>query len=160
MPTEEFIREIFFVPVSSHFFDKTRSRESLLDGEVPVLGIQLSDASCAVTYPCIKQVWHNSPLVGRFFEGDFILKLNGTDMTGLTTSEVVEHLLATGKQDDEESSRDDKEEGGEGRLMYQMIKLTVMSAHADDGSAFDDNDTYDEEDDDIDFGLAHTGVEL
>ena len=90
----------------------------------------------------------SSPLAGRIFAGDYILKVNGVHTTGWSGDEV-ETLLTNG------NNKIDKN-GEACELIYQMIKLTIMSSHPDDASSIDtvENNTV------KDTGLPDTVVEF
>jgi hypothetical protein len=114
---EDYIREIYFVP----FQPPTASPQSALLID-PTLGLDLHDASCPATHPCIRRVQDGSPLMDRVFEGDYILGINDTDTAGLTGLQMFELAAAIGT---DARCRDLT-------AAAKMVKLTVMSSQCDD----------------------------
>ncbi|CAB9502138.1 expressed unknown protein [Seminavis robusta] len=157
VPIEEFIRDIFFVPVS-RFCSREKCHghinksEELRTPSNIIFGLRFRDASCPVTHPTVSEVSNTSPLLGRVFQGDIILQVNDTKLLGFRAEEVVALFDKTTPTRDEE--RDDGQSFDcLDAFEHQVIKLTVMSCHSEDMSYLDD----DEEDD---TGVPGTGVEF
>ena len=162
IPSDEFKRDIFFVPVSKHL-EEIESDGDTIERALDVLGLRIADASCGATHPIVYIVKDNSPLRGRIFEGDFILKVNGKRTRGFSASDVVNVLLKNIKADDDSSCGSEEgcgevERNKEGScpLLYQMIHLTILSSR--DEPDTDTDDCLD--DDSFDTGIPASAVEV
>ena len=124
--TADFIRDIFYVPTSSTV-ENTKG-----------LNLHVASASCPVTHPMVTFVGNKSPLAGRLFVGDFVLRINETEAGGMKAEEVLRFLAGTRPNSDEDKS------------VARMVKLTVMSSQAD-GSDTDNS---------IDLGISTTAAEV
>jgi hypothetical protein len=126
IPIEEYIRDVFFVPVinsSSSSCSKSSSEEHSMTQRddaswgkiVKSLGLELLDASCAATHPVVSNVSAKSPLRGRVFAGDFIRRVNDTETLGFSSKEIAQ-LLVQGNKKKRQLQEDDaeKEQGSSG----------------------------------------------
>ena len=137
--SEDFIRDIYFVPVPS-------SASGTTLGCISLLGLKLGDASCSMTHPQVLTVEPTSPLYERIFQGDFILGINGADTAGLSVSEVVDLLKSSFDQNDEKT---------------RFIKFTVMSSNAEEWSGSGDTEKSSRGSNSLlDVGLADSAVEI
>jgi len=92
------------------------------------LGLHLSNATCPVTHPTVEHVNETSPLLGRVFHGDFVLRVNGIETAGLTADQVLKQFQG--------AAHDAKEQ-----VTSRMVKLTIMSSRPDGAS--DSEETVD-----------------
>lgn len=109
---EDFIRDIFYVPTTSTAGTKD-------------ISLQFIGASCPVTHPMITFVGDESPLVGRVFVGDFILRINEQEAGGMSSDDVLKFLVRSPRNEEGHVAMGSK------AVSVKMIKLTVMSSHAD-----------------------------
>jgi hypothetical protein len=150
----DFTREIYFVAIPRQPCpeeSKPSPGKNDAEGSTDALGLQLLDASCEATHPSVAVVLPSSPLLGRIFEGDFILKVNGLDVSGYSCEKLGSLLLEKKGSD---GGEDETQSTSSGHLSYQMINLTIMSSRCDRG--------WDEESSDgsFDLGVQESGVEL
>jgi hypothetical protein len=138
-PINEFVRDIYFVPVSL-----SDSDDELLSSSSPSkLGLQINDASSMVTHPAVAKVAINSPLAGRIIEGDYILRVNDAETAGFS-AESVHRLIQCIQQT---PLRANAASG-----VAKMIKLTVMTSQSDCPD--------DLSEDSIDLGILETALEV
>jgi hypothetical protein len=126
---QDYVRDVYFVPVAA--------------SRVVDLGIQLSDAIAADTYPNVLSVSEESPLVDRVFVGDVILAVNNEWTAGCDASKVTS-MFWTG----------DEEQGHE---RADIVKLTIMSCQADGSDSESDVTSIHES---FDTGDAETAIEV
>jgi hypothetical protein len=129
---EYFIRDIFYVPTTS------------AEGSTNDLILHVIGADCPLTHPMISFVGEDSPLAGRVFPGDYVLSINEEEAGGMSSEDVLAHLLAgsspiiaTWKK--EEQAHVETMLGNNNEVVgsIKMIKLTVMSSHADGSDTTD-----------------------
>lgn len=156
---EDYTREIYFVAVPkrrSRLISSSDPGAASGGGTVDTLGLKLLSASSAATHPSVAQMLPNSPLVGRVYEGDFILKVAGVDAAGFSVEKLERLLINQGDGDEEFLGGIDSKDRSH-HLSYQMINLTVMSSKCDWGR---DDIGSSSDDDSFDMGVPESGVEL
>lgn len=110
---QEYIRDVYFIPNQANPVNENERSPSK-----QVLGLHLSDAMDAESYPRIIALTDNSPLKGRVFEGDYITAMNDKDTNGMS----AETLLGIADSSCERVGNAN---------IAKMTKLTVMSSKAD-----------------------------
>jgi hypothetical protein len=100
--TQDYVRTVYFVPVAP---------TTCVD-----LGLELGDATGSTSYPMVRAVREDSPLVDRIFVGDWILAVNNEEIAGLEASNVTKRFLP-------------REKGT--TAAADIVKLTIMSSQAD-----------------------------
>lgn len=127
---EEYIRDIFFVPIIEG--DASSKERKITE----ILGLEVCNASCAATHPAVAKILDKSPLKGRIFEGDFILKVNDIETTGFSSNDITDTVLFDDRNtmllgNDDGSIDEQKDE----QSVYRMVKLTIMSSRMEEGSS-------------------------
>lgn len=141
VPIQDYIRDIYFVVGVG-----TASTQNVVDFD---FGLDLLDATCPVTHPSVGAVHAKSPLAGRIFMGDFVLNVNDMDMAGQSAFQVAELLECNSDCDGHHEN-----ESGATKSNYKtVVKLTIMSSHADGASDTDGQAS-------LDLGFPDSAVEV
>ena len=142
-------------PTSKHDKEVISAESVGVEGTVDVLGLKLFNASCHETHPSVAEVLPGSPLVGRIFEGDFILKLNGSDTIGYTSKELEQLLENKVCSLHTKHIENDTDSSNTPPTFYQLILLTIMSSRCDEFEEDTSSGT-----DNFDVSLLDGGIEV